>query len=77
VAIVNQRLKVENTQSESTPYFYELSGNSCLQGDLIGEYFFQHELHIGDHVVFQDMMGYTMVKMTKFNGIEKATFLYH
>ena len=75
VAIVNQRLNVRGTQSESTPYFYELTGNSCLQGDLIGEYFFQEALSIGDKVVFEDMMGYTMVKMTEFNGIEKASFL--
>ena len=77
VAIVNQRLKVIGTQAESTPYFYELSGNSCLQGDLIGEYFFQHELNIGDQVVFENMMGYSMVKMTEFNGMQKAEFLYH
>jgi len=75
VAIVNQRLQVRGTQSESTPYFYELTGNSCLQGDLIGEYFFKEALSIGDKVIFEDMMGYTMVKMTEFNGIEKATFL--
>ena len=75
VAIVNQRLKVKETQSESTPYFYELSGNSCIQGDLIGEYFFQKPLSVGDKVVFEDMMGYSMVKMTEFNGIEKASFI--
>jgi len=74
VAIVNQRLRVRGTQSESTPYFYELTGNSCLQGDLIGEYFFQEALSVGDKVIFEDMMGYTMVKMTEFNGIEKAEF---
>ena len=75
VAIVNQRLKVKGTQSESTPYFYELSGNSCIQGDLIGEYFFQEPLSVGDTVIFEDMMGYSMVKMTEFNGIKKASFL--
>jgi len=75
VAIVNQRLHVKGTQSESTPYFYVLSGNSCIQGDLIGEYFFKESLSIGDKVIFEDMMGYTMVKMTEFNGIEKANFV--
>ena len=75
VAIVNQRLRVKGTQSESTPYFYELSGNSCIQGDLIGEYFFQKPLSVGDTVIFEDMMGYSMVKMTEFNGIEKASFI--
>jgi carboxynorspermidine decarboxylase len=75
VAIVNQRLTVQGTQSESTPYFYELSGNSCIQGDLIGEYFFKEPLALGDKVIFEDMMGYSMVKMTEFNGIEKASFI--
>ncbi len=72
VAIVNQRLKVKGTQSSSTPYYYELTGNSCIQGDIIGEYFFEKELSIGDEVIFEDMMGYSMVKMTQFNGMEFA-----
>ena len=71
----NQRLKVEGTQSFSTPYFYELAGNSCLQGDIIGEYFFLKKLEVGDEVVFEDMMGYSMVKMTEFNGMENASFI--
>jgi len=75
VAIVNQRLKVKGTQSSSTPYFYELTGNTCLQGDIIGEYFFIDKLNIGDSVVFEDMMGYSMVKMTEFNGMENAEFI--
>ena len=75
VAIVHQRLKVEGTQSESTPYFYTLTGNSCLQGDYIGEYFFLEPLEVGSRVRFKDMMGYSMVKMTEFNGMEKAKFL--
>ena len=75
VAIVNLRQKVKGTQADSTPYFYELAGNSCLQGDHIGEYFFLDELKIGDLVVFEDMMGYTMVKMTEFNGMNRASFL--
>ena len=75
VAIVNMRLKIQHTQSESTPYFYELAGNSCMQGDYIGEYFFTKELNIGDEVVFENMMSYTMVKMTEFNGMERADFI--
>ncbi len=75
VAIVNQRLKVTGTQSFSTPYFYKLTGNSCLQGDIIGEYFFLDKLNIGDKVVFENMMSYSMVKMTEFNGMENAEFI--
>ena len=74
VAIVNMRLNIQKTQSESTPYFYELAGNSCMQGDYIGEYFFQKELFVGEQVVFENMMSYSMVKMTEFNGMEKAEF---
>jgi len=74
VTIAKMRLNVKNTQSESTPYFYELAGNSCMQGDYIGEYFFKEKLSIGDVVVFEDMMGYFMVKMTEFNGMERASF---
>ncbi|HIO95473.1 MAG TPA: hypothetical protein EYG67_01490 [Campylobacterales bacterium] len=75
VAIVNQRLKVQGTQNSSTPYYYELAGNSCLQGDTIGEYFFQMPLSVGDKIIFEDMMGYSMVKTTQFNGMELARFV--
>jgi len=75
VAIVNKRLKIRGTQSNSTPYYYELAGNSCLQGDIIGEYFFLEKLHIGDTVIFEDMMSYSMVKSTQFNGM-KLPHLY-
>ena len=77
VAIVNRRLKIRGTQSSSTPYYYKLTGNSCLQGDIIGEYFFKEELKIGDRVIFEDMMGYSMVKMTNFNGMEFAPLIIY
>ncbi len=74
VAIVKLKLKVKETQKKPTPYLYELTGNSCLQGDQIGEYFFTHPLQVGDKIVFEDILAYSMVKMTKFNGMEKARF---
>jgi carboxynorspermidine decarboxylase len=74
VAIVNLQLKVQGTQKEPTPYPYTLTGNSCLQGDIIGEYFFTHKLEIGDKIFFEDMMAYSMVKMTEFNGMDRASF---
>ncbi|RUO34426.1 carboxynorspermidine decarboxylase [Aliidiomarina shirensis] len=49
---------------------YKLGGNSCLAGDVIGEYSFDNELKAGDRVIFEDMMHYTMVKTTFFNGVE-------
>ena len=44
-------------------------GNSCLAGDQVGEYVCPTPLKIGDRVVFEDMMHYTMVKTNTFNGI--------
>ncbi len=52
------------------PYRYRLGGNSCLAGDVIGEYSFDEPLKPGDRLVFADMMHYTMVKTTFFNGVQ-------
>ncbi|RUO29031.1 carboxynorspermidine decarboxylase [Aliidiomarina sedimenti] len=49
---------------------YRLGGNSCLAGDVIGEWSFANELKPGDRVIFEDMIHYTMVKTTFFNGVE-------
>jgi carboxynorspermidine decarboxylase len=48
---------------------YRMGGSSCLAGDFIGDYAFDHELSIGDRMIFEDMMHYTMVKTTMFNGV--------
>ncbi|MDR0546735.1 MAG: carboxynorspermidine decarboxylase [Dysgonamonadaceae bacterium] len=48
---------------------YRLGGNSCLSGDFLGDWSFDKELKIGDQVVFEDMIHYTTVKTTMFNGI--------
>jgi carboxynorspermidine decarboxylase len=48
---------------------YRLGGLSCLAGDMIGDYSFDHPLQIGDKLVFDDMAHYTMVKTTTFNGV--------
>ncbi len=50
-------------------YVYRLGGNSCLSGDYIGSWTFDHELQLGERIVFEDMIHYTMVKTTMFNGI--------
>lgn len=49
---------------------YKLGGNSCLAGDVIDTYSFDHELQIGERIIFEDMIHYTMVKTTFFNGVE-------
>jgi carboxynorspermidine decarboxylase len=48
---------------------WRLGGNSCLAGDFMGDWSFQEEPHAGMTVVFEDMMHYTMVKTTFFNGV--------
>ncbi len=50
-------------------YNYRLAGNTCLAGDIMGDYSFDTQLKIGDKVIFCDQMHYTMVKATTFNGI--------
>ena len=46
-----------------------LGGNSCLSGDYMGSWKFDHELQVGERIVFEDMIHYTMVKTNMFNGI--------
>jgi carboxynorspermidine decarboxylase len=51
------------------PFTYRLAGNTCLAGDIMGDYSFNKPLKIGDKVIFEDQIHYTMVKATTFNGI--------
>ena len=46
-----------------------MGGNSCLAGDWCGDWAFDREPKVGDRVVFEDMIHYTMVKTTMFNGV--------
>ena len=48
---------------------YRMGGNSCLSGDFMGDWSFDEPLAIGDKIVFEDMIHYTIVKTTMFNGI--------
>jgi carboxynorspermidine decarboxylase len=50
-------------------YLYRLGGGSCLAGDFMEAYDFGRELQIGEQIVFLDMIHYTMVKTTMFNGV--------
>jgi carboxynorspermidine decarboxylase len=51
-------------------YTYKLGGNSCLAGDVIDDYSFDQALKVGDRLIFEDMLHYTMVKTSFFNGVE-------
>jgi carboxynorspermidine decarboxylase len=48
---------------------YRMGGNSCLSGDVMGDWSFETELKTGDRIIFSDMIHYTMVKTTTFNGV--------
>ena len=48
---------------------YRIGGNSCLSGDYMGDWSFDEPLKIGDKIVFEDMIHYTIVKTSMFNGI--------
>ncbi len=57
-------------EAGAKPYTYRLAGNTCLAGDVMGDYSFDAPLQIGDKIIFEDQMHYTMVKATTFNGIK-------
>jgi carboxynorspermidine decarboxylase len=48
---------------------YRLGGQTCLAGDVMGDYSFDQPLAIGQRLMFDDMSHYTMVKTSTFNGI--------
>lgn len=58
-----------SVSEEEGGYRYRLGGNSCLSGDFIGDWYFKEPLRIGDRLIFEDMIHYTVVKTNMFNGI--------
>ena len=48
---------------------FRLGGNSCLSGDYMGSWRFPKPLEVGQEIIFEDMIHYTTVKTTMFNGI--------
>ena len=57
---------VETTEMKN---IYRLGGNSCLSGDFMGYWEFDHDLHVGQNVILEDMIHYTTVKTNMFNGV--------
>ncbi|MCC5854324.1 MAG: carboxynorspermidine decarboxylase [Idiomarina sp.] len=57
-------------EANEKEFTYRLGGNSCLAGDVIPAYSFNRALQPGDRLIFEDMMHYTMVKTSFFNGVE-------
>ena len=60
----NSQFSIVNSQ-----LVYRLGGNSCLSGDWMGDWQFDHELQVGEQIIFEDMIHYTTVKTNTFNGI--------
>jgi len=59
-----------SAKAEEKQYTYRLAGNTCLAGDIMGDYSFDKPLNIGDKIIFEDQIHYTFVKNTTFNGIK-------
>ena len=55
--------------SEYSDFVYRLGGNSCLSGDFMEYWQFDHQLQVGEEVIFEDMIHYTTVKTNMFNGV--------
>ncbi len=58
-------------------FTYRLGGQTCLAGDVIGEYSFDTRLEIGQRLVFHDMAHYSMVKNNTFNGVPLPAIATH
>jgi carboxynorspermidine decarboxylase len=63
------RVRGANTEPQAGQYLCRLGGVSCLSGDFMLEYGFDAPLKVGQKLVFEDMIHYTMVKTTTFNGV--------
>lgn len=64
--------------TESIPdgeFVYRLGGNSCLSGDFMGDWTFNHPLEPGEKLTLEDMNHYTTVKTNMFNGISHPSIL--
>lgn len=55
---------------------YRLGGNSCLSGDYMGDWYFDHELQEGEQLTLEDMNHYTTVKTNMFNGISHPSIWF-
>ena len=55
--------------SDRTPYRYRLAGPTCLAGDVVGDYYFEKQLNIGDYLLFEDLAIYTTCQNNTFNGM--------
>ena len=67
----NEDLRVKDTHAaDERRHTYRLGGNSCLSGDYVGDWDFDHPLEMGERLTLCDMNHYTTVKTNMFNGIQ-------
>lgn len=73
-----EHVEMDTTGHTAEPYRYRLGGNSCLSGDYMGDWIFDHPLSVGEYILLEDMLHYTTVKTHTFNGISHpAIALFH
>jgi carboxynorspermidine decarboxylase len=68
---------IDSGMPHEYPHTYRLGGNTCLAGDIIGDYSFKQPLKVGDKLVFYDMAHYTMVKNNMFNGVNLPSIVLY
>lgn len=61
---------------QKEPFIYRLGGNSCLSGDFMGYWKFNHELKVNERIIFEDMIHYTTVKTNMFNGVNHPALVF-
>ena len=68
------RPSIQNSvDTKDNAFTYIIAGNTCLAGDIIGEYSFKDPLNVNDSIIFNDMGHYTLVKTSNFNGVKQPS----
>ena len=62
-----------SVDTKDNSFTYIIAGNTCLAGDIIGEYSFKEPLNVNDSIIFNDMGHYTLVKTSNFNGVKQPS----
>lgn len=73
---VRGAVHVSEAEVQGLSHVYRLGGNSCLSGDWLASWRFDHELQVGETLVFEDMIHYTTVKTCTFNGIHHPSLVF-
>lgn len=68
VEVETGKVEAGELEESHSIYTYRLGGQTCLAGDVMGDYSFPQPLQVGDRLMFEDMAHYTLVKTTTFNG---------